>query len=89
VRVKGVVPLAELELPAGATVMATPEAGVAESTVSVLVVGVGVGVGLLLLEPQAAMKRAEESGRTARRGSKVSEVSILEFILTYAGFFCK
>ena len=35
VRVKGVVPLAEAELSAGETVMATPEVGVAESMVRV------------------------------------------------------
>ena len=34
-----------------------------------------------VLEPQAAMKSAEESGRAARRGSRVSEGSILEIIL--------
>jgi hypothetical protein len=48
-------------------------------------VGVGVGVGEELLEPQAAMKRAEESGRAARRGRREIEGSILETILHLRG----
>jgi hypothetical protein len=46
-------------------------------------------VGEELLEPQAAMKRAEESGRAARRARTVMEGSILETILRRKGFCCR
>ena len=77
--------MAVLVLSAGETVMAMPVAGVAESTVSESVVGVGVGVGAVALEPQAAMKSAEESGRAARRVRGIRDRSILELILLFAG----